>query len=228
MDVIYQDRRIFVCLKPAGVLSTDEPGGMPERIRAYLGDDTACVRTVHRLDAAVAGVMVFARSRAAASILSQQVREHTFRKEYLAVVHGSLPQSDTLEDLLLRDKAARKTCVVSAPGKDVQPARLSYIRLDEKTVPEVSESPLSFLKIRLETGRTHQIRAQFSSRGRPLFGDRKYGEPSDPDEVPIALWSYRLSFCHPETGERMTFTHLPPDESPWDLFSAPLPLLQTE
>ena len=85
MDILYQDNRIAVCLKPPGVLSTDEPGGMPSLLRAALGTD--CVRTVHRLDAAVGGVMVFARSRMAASILSEQIREHRFQKEYLAVVH---------------------------------------------------------------------------------------------------------------------------------------------
>ena len=102
MDILYQDNRIAVCLKPPGVLSTDEPGGMPSLLRAALGTD--CVRTVHRLDAAVGGVMVFARSRMAASILSEQIREHRFQKEYLAVVHGMLPAEGRMQDFLLRDR----------------------------------------------------------------------------------------------------------------------------
>ena len=89
MQVLYQDNRILVCIKPAGVLSTDEPGGMPDLIRDYLGDEHACVRAVHRLDQAVSGVMVYARSRMAASILSEQVRSRTMRKTYLAVINGA-------------------------------------------------------------------------------------------------------------------------------------------
>ena len=96
MDILYQDKRILVALKPAGVLSTDEDGGMPSLLRAYLGDEKACVRTVHRLDAAVSGVMVFARSVKAASLLSEQIRERQFQKEYLAVVHGAPPEEGTL------------------------------------------------------------------------------------------------------------------------------------
>ena len=112
MDILYQDNRIAVCLKPPGVLSTDEPGGMPSLLRAALGTD--CVRTVHRLDAAVGGVMVFARSRMAASILSEQIREHRFQKEYLAVVHGMLPAEGRMQDFLLRDRRDGMTRVADA------------------------------------------------------------------------------------------------------------------
>ena len=197
MDILYQDNRIVVCLKPPGVLSTDEPGGMPELLRAALG--TPCIRTVHRLDAAVGGVMVFARSRRAASILSQQIREHRFRKEYLAVVHGSLTAEGHLRDFLLRDTHAGLTHAVPAGTPGAQEARLSYrslVRTDDKTL----------VRVALETGRTHQIRVQFSARGHALLGDRKYGagEPGG-----IALWSFRLAFCHPESGAHMEFSALP-------------------
>ena len=106
MEILYQDNRILVCIKPSGVVSTDEPGGMPQRIRDCLGDAHACVRTVHRLDAAVAGVMVLARSRMAAELLSEQVRARTFEKEYLAVLSG-IPDAPegTLRDLLVDDRA---------------------------------------------------------------------------------------------------------------------------
>ena len=108
MQLLYQDNRIFVCIKPAGVLSTDEPGGMPERIRAYLEDAHACVRAVHRLDQAVSGVMVYARSRVAASVLSEQVRNRTMQKTYLAVTDGAPDApAGVLRDLLWRDTAGR-------------------------------------------------------------------------------------------------------------------------
>ncbi len=197
MDILYQDNRIVVCLKPPGVLSTDEPGGMPELLRAALG--TPCIRTVHRLDAAVGGVMVFARSRRAAAILSQQIREHRFRKEYLAVVHGTLPAEGHLQDFLLRDTHAGLTRTAPAETPGAKEARLFYRSLahtDGKTL----------VRIALETGRTHQIRVQFSVRGHALLGDRKYGagEPGG-----IALWSFRLSFFHPESGAKMEFSAIP-------------------
>jgi 23S rRNA pseudouridine1911/1915/1917 synthase len=206
METIYQDNRIYVCIKPAGVRSTDEPGGLPSLIRQELGDPQACVRTVHRLDQPVGGLMVLARSRVAASLLSQQMREGKFEKEYLAVVHGVLPEeSGTFTDLLLRSKEERKTYVVDTPQKDAQEAVLDY------TVLKSAEG-LSLVQIRLHTGRTHQIRVQFSSRGFPLVGDQKYGLGED---CPIALWSYILRFDHPESGQRMEFCHQPPELWPW-------------
>lgn len=212
MEIVYQDRRIVVAVKPSGVLSTDEPGGAPELLRAQLG--TECIRTVHRLDAQVAGLMVFARSARAASILSEQVRERRFGKEYLAVVHGEPPEErGVLHDLLGRDGARRMTYVAREPGRDVREAELAYETVDRR-------GGLSLVRIRLHTGRTHQIRVQFASRGLPLLGDGKYGLPGDPG--PIALWSWRLRFTHPETGREMTFTHQPPPVAPWSGFQLPL------
>ena len=211
MDILYQDARIVVAVKPAGVVSTDEPGGMPELLRAYLHTD--CIRTVHRLDAQVAGVMVFARSRVAASLLSQQIREHRFSKEYLAVLCGTPNQpADTLTDLLARDTRRRVTYVADAPSPDTREARLSYDTVD-------NSDGLTLVRVRLHTGRTHQIRVQFASRDLPLSGDRKYGASDAP--WPIALWSYRLSFAHPQTGETMTFACPPPDTAPWTRFTLP-------
>ena len=209
MDILYQDKRILVAVKPAGVLSTDEPGGMPSLLRAALGDEKACVRTVHRLDAAVSGVMVFARSAKAASLLSEQIRQRQFGKAYLAVVHGCPPVEGTLTDLLARDKVRRVTYVADAPGKDVQEAKLSY------RVLACCEG-LSLVSISLYTGRTHQIRVQFASRGWPLAGDRKYGVEDGFDS--IALWSHRIVLTHPETGEAMKFAKLPPKEGAWKMF----------
>lgn len=207
MDILYQDGDIIVCVKPARVLSTDEPGGMPELVREALGDPKADVRTVHRLDRVVSGLMVLARSAESASKLSEQIREQSFQKEYLAVLHGH-PEEDsgTLRDLLLRDKQERKTYIVLGPGKGVQEAILTY-QVQAKT------EDMTRVRIQLQTGRTHQIRAQFSGRDLPLVGDRKYSLLEDDCE--IALWSYRLAFVHPKTGELMEFVLDPPRTYPW-------------
>ena len=194
MEIVYADPRIVVAVKPAGVLSTDEPGGMPQLLRQELG--TPCIRTVHRLDAAVSGLMVYARSAKAASLLSEQLRSRTFGKEYLAVVHG-VPEGGVMTDLLGRDPVRRRTYVAAEPGKDVRPAELSYEVLG-------SREGLSLVRIRLHTGRTHQIRVQFASRGFPLVGDRKYGGGGEGES--IALWSWRLEFAHPQTGAAMRFS----------------------
>lgn len=207
MELRYVDEDIVVCVKPPRVLSTDEPGGVPELVRQALGDEHAQIRTVHRLDRVVSGLMVLARSADAASELSRQIRERSFEKEYLAVVHGRPEmQYGTLRDLLLRDKTERKTYVVTELAKGVQEAILDY------QVVAQTES-LSRVRIQLQTGRTHQIRAQFSSRGLPLVGDRKYSLLEDGCE--IALWSYRLAFSHPGTGKAMEFILEPPDCYPW-------------
>lgn len=210
MDILFQDSDIIVCIKPTRVLSTDEPGGMPELVRQALGDEHADVRTVHRLDRVVSGLMVLARNPKAASNLSAQIREGHFGKDYFAVVHGdSLPSTGTLTDLLYRDKARRMTFVAQAPGKGVQEAVLHY-RVRE------SAQGLCFVQVELVTGRTHQIRVQFSSRGYPLVGERKYATLKD--DCDIALWSCRLSFNHPTSGEKMEFSAMPPAAYPWSSF----------
>lgn len=207
MELLYLDRDIVVCIKSARVLSTDEPGGLPDMIREALGDPKADIRTVHRLDRVVSGVMVLARNAKAASELSRQVREDLFEKEYLAVVHGKPEANEgTLRDLLYRDKARKMTMVAPEPAKGVQEALLDY------RVLNTAES-MSRIRIRLRTGRTHQIRVQFSSRGMPLLGERKYSTLEDPCE--IALWSHRIGFTHPATGNYMTFSQEPPMVYPW-------------
>lgn len=207
MELLYVDDSIVVCVKPARVLSTDEPGGVPDLVREALGDPTADVRTVHRLDRVVSGLMVLACSADAASELSRQIRENEFEKEYLAVVHGRPEEtSGRLVDLLVRDKARKMTMVVQEEGKGVQPASLTYRVLNRK-------NDMSRVRIQLETGRTHQIRVQFASRNLPLVGERKYSTLED--ECEIALWSYRLAFTHPVTGEKMEFTLQPPAVYPW-------------
>lgn len=210
MEIIYRDNCILVCVKPAGALSTDEPGGVPELARAALGDPAADVRTVHRLDRVVGGVMLLARGKDAASALGRQVMDGRFQKAYLAVVHGA-PEAETgtFTDLLRRDRRECKTYVAEAPGPEAREAISDYALLD-------GAENLSLLRIRLRTGRTHQIRAQFAAHGLPLYGDRKYGTLTDGG--PIALWSERVDFLHPETGAAMVFRLPPPAAYPWTEF----------
>lgn len=209
MDLIYKDSALVVCIKPPRVLSTDEPGGMPELVRAELGMG-ADVRTVHRLDRVVSGLMVLARGAKAASELSRQIREDEFEKCYLAAIHGDAGDGGTMTDLLYRDKARKMTFVTDTLGKGVQEAVLDYETL-------ARADGMSKVKIILRTGRTHQIRCQFASRGCPIVGDRKYGTLTDSD-CDIALWSHELSFTHPETGERLRFSAEPPEVWPWTAF----------
>lgn len=204
------DSDILVCVKPARVLSTDEPGGLPDLLREALRDPKADIRTVHRLDRVVSGLMVLARNARAASELSRQIRENQFEKQYLAVVHGvPSPTEGDFVDLLGRDKTRKMTYVAHQPGKGIQEARLSY-RVERRSLNA------SLVSILLHTGRTHQIRVQFSSRGMPLLGERKYTEPMDNCE--IALWSHVIGFMHPTTGQRMQFTKNPPESYPWNQF----------
>lgn len=210
IDILYKDEKIIVCIKPAGVLSTDEPGGLPGLLREQLGIET--VRTVHRLDRVVSGVMVLARTAKSAATLSAQMNTGHFRKAYLAVVRGSLAEkSGSFRDLLGRDKSTRMTYVAAEPGKDVREALLDYEVIGEK-------DGFSLLRIRLHTGRTHQIRVQCASRGLPLYGDRRYGGAAEGEE--IALWSHELCFDHPASGEPLRFTAAPPEKYPWSIFAA--------
>ena len=205
MEILYADPHIVVCVKPQRVLSTDEPGGVPDLVRQEL--NTQDVRTVHRLDRVVGGLMVLARSAKAASELSRQVRDNEFQKEYMAVVHGAPETAEgRLLDLLYRDKARKMTMVAQEMAKGVQPAALTYKVLQ-------SQNDMSRVRICLETGRTHQIRVQFASRGMPLVGERKYSTLEDDCE--IALWSCYLGFTHPATGEHMEFELEPPAVYPW-------------
>ena len=209
LEILYADKDILVCIKPARVLSTDEPGGLPSLVREALGDEKADVRTVHRLDRVVSGVMVLARNAKSASELSRQIREDEFEKEYLAVIHGKPEkQEGMLTDLLYRDKARRMTMVAQEPAKGVQEAILDYAVMNQT-------KEMSRVKVLLRTGRTHQIRVQFASRGMPLLGERKYSTLEDPCE--IALWSHRIAFTHPSTGEKISFSKEPPAIYPWTM-----------
>ena len=207
IEILQETKTSVVCVKPVGIAAQGtDPQALPQLLAAQLGCE---VYPVHRLDQTVGGVMVFARSRMADSLLSRQVQAHTFEKDYLAVLEG-IPDAPegVLADLLTRDAAKKQTFVTHTPGPDARSARLSYRVLGVK-------DGRALVRIRLETGRTHQIRAQFSSRSLPLCGDRKYGAQSD---GPLGLWSYQIAFFHPQTNERLVFAHDPPQAEPWLAF----------
>lgn len=215
VQILYQDASVLVCRKPTGWLS--EPGqgkSLPEALSQQLSEagENAAVLTVHRLDKPVSGLMVLARTREAAGSLIAQIAAHTTEKEYLAVVCG-VPEAPegTWEDLLFHDSRTNKTFVVTRMRKGVREARLRY-RVVE-TCMEAGQ-PLTLVRVELLTGRTHQIRAQFSHRGLPLLGDVRYGSRARPT---LALFSCHLAFDHPETGKRMEWK-LQPSGPPWDLF----------
>lgn len=204
MRIIYQEETFLVCVKPSGISSEEGPCGMPELLRKE--GNCKEVYPVHRLDRAVSGLMVYALTKEAAGKLTKQIQEKIFQKKYLAMVKGVPdPREGRMDDLLLHIAKENKTYVVKRMRKGVREASLTYETIAEK-------NGYSLEKITLLTGRTHQIRAQFSSRKMPLYGDRKYGDQNTGD---IALWSYELSFFHPESGEQMTFTENPPAGEPW-------------
>lgn len=206
MNVLYQDEYLIVCVKPSGVLSQGDDKGrenMPKLLCDFLGCE---VFPVHRLDFEVSGVMVYAKTQVAAARLSALVSSHEdFRKEYLAVVEGKPCEEEAfLEDLLFHDVKRNKSFVVDRKRNGVKSARLSYRVLDTM---ESGEGVRSLLKVRLYTGRTHQIRVQFASRGTPLVGDRRYG--AQKTEFGIALCSCSLSFRHPMSGEEISCEYYP-------------------
>lgn len=215
LNVLYHDRAVVVCDKPAGCLSEPGPGAnLPALVSAWLtarGEEPT-VRTVHRLDKAVGGLMVLARTQDAAAALIAQIAARTVQKEYLAVLRG-VPEAEeaTLEDLLFHDSRTNKTFVVQRPRKGVREAKLSYRVVGRAGTPD---QPLTLVRIRLHTGRTHQIRAQFSSRGLPLLGDLRYGSKATHGP---ALFSCLLAFDHPVDGKRMRFA-LHPTGEPWTWF----------
>lgn len=208
-EILYADAAIAVVVKPAGVLSQgDAENAMPVLLREQLGGE---IFPVHRLDQPAGGVMVYAQTQAAAAKLSAQMQSEAFGKEYLAVLDGTPePVEGELHDLLFFDRQKGKSYAVRRRRAGVKEARLSYRTLAQA-------EGLTLVRVRLHTGRTHQIRVQFSSRGWPLTGDGKYGSRNN--RCTLALWSAELRFAHPVTGEAMRFRSQPPEAYPWTLFS---------
>ena len=191
MEILYSDRDIVVCVKPVGLDSESE---VPGELKKALGGE---VFTLHRLDKNVGGVMVYARTKAAAAALSRAIQEGAMVKEYVALVHGAPPETGDWEDLLWKDSKQNKVFVVKRMRGGVKKARLEFVRL--------TAGEESLVRIRLHTGRSHQIRVQFASRGYPLVGDHKYGA-RDSVSAPM-LFSCKLTF--PYRGKNLQFEAKP-------------------
>lgn len=191
MEILYSDKNIIVCIKPVGL---DSEKQVPENLKAEFGGE---IFTLHRLDLNVGGVMVYARNKQTASALSKSIQDGSMIKEYIATVHGTPPENGDWEDLLFKDSRKNKVFVVKRQRNGVKKARLEFVRLTQGETSQV--------RIRLHTGRSHQIRVQFSSRGYPLVGDHKYGS-RDKRTAPM-LYSCKITF--PYQGKNISFESMP-------------------
>lgn len=191
MEILYSDSNIAVCVKPVGLDAEQE---VPAALKDALDGE---IFPLHRLDKNVGGVMVYARNKKTAAALSKAIQDGTMVKEYMAMIHGTPPVSGDWQDLLFKDSRKNKVFVVKKQRAGVKPARLEFRRL--------TAGERSLVHIRLHTGRSHQIRVQFSSRGFPLVGDHKYG--SRAEETAPMLFSCRITF--PYGGQQQTFEAYP-------------------
>ncbi len=207
MEIIYRDDAVVVCIKERGLLSQASSQGEKSMISLLEQMTGSQVYPVHRLDKEVGGVMVYALNSESAAELSRQVSDRTMEKTYITVVHGAPDEKEgVLEDLLFFDKSRNKAFTVKKERRGVKKALLDYRVLK-------SDGEKTKLKVRLHTGRTHQIRVQLASRRMPIYGDRRYGGRDDSSI--IALWSCCITFVHPVTKERLTFER----ESSEDIFN---------
>ena len=215
LNVVYEDNHIIVVEKPINVPTQADDSkdlDMLTMVKEYVKEKynkpgNVYIGLVHRLDRPVGGIMVFARTSKAAARLTEQVKNHTFKKEYYAVVEGKAKESDELRDFLLKDSKTNITKV----DKNGKEAILNYNLVEYK-------DGYSLVNINLKTGRSHQIRVQFSSRNLPLYGDQKYNKNSKVGEQ-LALFSQKITFVHPITKENITFELKLPNRKPFNMFT---------
>lgn len=219
INILYEDNHILVVEKPPNLLTQSDITG-DEDLLTLLKEDlkqrynkpgNVYLGLVHRLDRPVGGTMVFAKTSKSASRLSDQIRKGEFHKAYMAVIHGAPKQpSGTLKNFLVKDEATNIVRVTQVP-EEGKAAVLEY---------EVSGSneSLSLVKIKLHTGRSHQIRVQLAHMGHPIYGDQKYGASMNKPGMQLALWSAEIGFSHPTLGQMLSFTSQPPCEFPWNIF----------
>jgi len=191
VEILFKDKDIVVCIKPVGM---DSEAMLPDQLQQMLGGK---IYTLHRLDKNVGGVMVYARTKEAAAAISEEIRNSRMIKEYCALVHGTPPETGTWEDLLFKDSRKNKVFVVKKQRAGVKAAKLEYRCL--------KPGEQSLVWVRLHTGRSHQIRVQFASRGYPLVGDHKYGSRAEQKEP--MLFSCKLTFFH--AGQQRSFEAIP-------------------
>lgn len=216
INILYEDNHLLVVEKPVNMPVMEDSSKDPDLLTLLKQDikvrynklGEVFLGLVHRLDRPVGGVMVFARTSKAASRLSRQVQEHTIKKTYQAVIQGKTKDQDILKDYLIKDRGKNRVTVTTSNNPDGKSAELSYCCL-------VRQDSLSLVEIQLKTGRSHQIRVQFSSRGMPLWGDQRYNPQAHPGQQ-IALWATKLTLEHPTTKETMTFISQPPTTVPWN------------
>jgi 23S rRNA pseudouridine1911/1915/1917 synthase len=223
INIIYEDNHIIVAEKPRGVLSQEDKTGDEDILtilKKYIKDKynkpgNVFLGLVHRLDRSVGGVMVFARTSKAASRISEQIRNREFKKTYLAVVSGLIEdKANEMQDYLIKNPKNNTSSVVNERVSGAKKAILNYQVLESK-------ENKTMVKINLQTGRHHQIRVQFSSRGYPLIGDIKYegkNYKKSNERQGLALWSYEINFLHPTEKRQLTFRCEPPDQYPYNEF----------
>lgn len=218
LEILYEDNHIIVVVKPYNVLSQGDNTNdldMVSLIKDYLKEKyqksgNVYLGLVHRLDRPVGGIMVFAKTSKAASRLSRQISNHEFKKTYLAVVNGtSLKNNDEFCDYIVKGNDNSSYIADDSVGK--------FSKLNYKVLEINKDNNLSLVGINLITGRHHQIRVQFASRGYPLYGDQRYGKM---DKKQIALFAYKLEFIHPVKKELMTFVKYPKKIGVWSLFNS--------
>lgn len=217
LNIIFQDKNILVVEKPPKIPCQSDKTNDIDLI-SILGQPK--LRLVHRLDRPVGGVMVYAKNKRANSNLSKQVSEHKLCKEYLVVACGKPKNTkEELRDYLKKLKTVNMSKVVEKDIKGAKEAVLKYELLETVETPE--DGTLSLLKITLKTGRHHQIRVQLSNADLPIWGDRKYNKVFMKKKkwTQVALWSYKIGFTHPTKNQFLTFTSLPYDEYPWNIFN---------
>jgi 23S rRNA pseudouridine1911/1915/1917 synthase len=219
LKVLFEDNHIIVVEKPVNVPSQGDKTGdidMLTIIKKYIKEKYSkpgdvYLGLVHRLDRPTGGVMVFARTSKSASRLSEQVRDKKMHKKYLCIVDGKMEsQTGSMRDFLLKNEKNNISKVVKEGTKNAKEAVLDY-----EVVKYNDQINMSVVKVDLHTGRHHQIRVQFASRGHSLSGDQKYGTRGRGKQ--LALWAYSLSFIHPTTKEELTFEDYPEIVGSWKI-----------
>lgn len=215
VEILYEDKDIIVVEKPYGIASQTERGSTEDMVSLLMNylhekSEPPYVGVVHRLDKNVAGIMVYAKNKNSAAVLSRQIADNKIDKRYYAAVYNGdiLDDEGKLTDFLIRDGRTNSSKVTDENDKQGKRAELLYRKMSAITD---NEKQVTFMDVKLITGRHHQIRVQFSSRGCPLSGDRKYGvlENKDSSYRNVGLYCYSLSFRHPKTGKEMTYTRQP-------------------